>query len=78
MKEIEILAARRKFTCTNEDEIATNGAIIWLDTQKYFHSARWPKAHPLISKTELKRLKKLGVLSETERNGLTIYKFQLN
>ena len=77
MKEIEIIAARKKFACTNSDIIISNGAIIWLETQRYFKNARCPNTHPIISKTELNRLLKLGVLEESEKNGLKVYNFCL-
>lgn len=77
MKEIEIIADRKKHICTNSDIIESNGAIIWLETQRYFKNARNPNAHPIISKTELNRLLKLGVLKESEKNGLKVYNFCL-
>ena len=75
--EIEIIADRKRYICTNSDIIISNGAIIWLETQRYFRNARFPNAHPIISKTELNRLKKLGVLKESEKNGLKVYNFCL-
>ena len=68
MKEIEIIADRKRFICTNSDIIESNGTIIWLETQRYFKNARNPNAHPIISKTELNRLLKLGVLRKSEKN----------
>ena len=73
MKEIEITASRRKFVCTSSDVLISNGTICWLDTQKYFKE--WHSINPIVSKTELNRLKKLGVLSETDYNGLRKYRF---
>lgn len=79
MKEIEIIADRKKHICTNSDIIESNGAIIWLETQIYFKNARNPKARPIISKTELNRLLKLGVLDEIKKDGcMTYYKFNLD
>ena len=75
MKEIEIIAGRKRFTCTNLDIIISNGTIIWLETQRYFKNSRCPNSHPIISKTEFNRLKKLGVLKKSEKNGLEVYNF---
>jgi len=77
MKEIEIIADRKKHICTNSDIIESNGTIIWLETQRYFKNARYPNAHPIISKTELNRLLKLGVLKKSKKNGLEVYNFCL-
>ena len=65
MDKIEIIASRRKFTCTSEDKIMYNGAVYILITQSYFEG--WNEVHPNISKTEFNRLKKLGVLSEPRK-----------
>jgi hypothetical protein len=75
MKEIEIIAGRKRFICTDSDVIISNGAIIWLESQRYFKNSRCPNTHPIISKTELNRLLKLGVLKKSEKNGLKVYNF---
>ena len=77
MKEIEIIASRKKWICTNDDIIESNGKINWLESKRYFKNAIHPNVPPIVSKTELNRLKKLGVLTETERNGLIFYNFCL-
>lgn len=79
MKEIEITASYKKFICTNDDIITDNGSIIRLDTQKFFKNARYGMCRPIISKTEFKRLLKLGILEKSsEDNYMTKYKFILD
>lgn len=77
MKEIEIIASRKKWICTKDDIIESNGKINWLESKRYFKNAIYTNVPPIVSKTELNRLKKLGVLAETERNGLIVYNFCL-
>lgn len=62
MKEIEIKASRRKFTCTNKDKIMYNGSCYQLMTQTY--REHWTDVAPVISEREFKRLQELGVISD--------------
>lgn len=62
MKEIEITASRRKFTCTNKDKIMYNGKCYQLITQSYWKD--WSNITPVITEKEFKRLQKLGIIGE--------------
>jgi len=77
MKEIEIIASRKKWICTNDDIIVSNGKINKLESKRYFKNAIYPNVPPIVSKDELNRLKKLGVLTESDKNGLKVYNFCL-
>lgn len=75
--EIEIIAGRKRWICTNNDRIESNGVVHKLVTRRYFKNAIYTSVPPLVSKTELNRLINLGVLSKIEKDGITVYNFCL-
>ena len=70
MIEVKATNTRQKFMCSSKDKIMDNGSCYQLITQSF--SKDWSDMTPVISKTEFKRLMKMGVLEEPYKQKRTI------